>query len=104
MDGDPKHPVHPGPGPEEGAPDYPWIIRYPLQLSGNLIRAGFQSLRPYAPQLIPLLVFLLTIPTLLALSLSSGWFVWRSIAVGWEVPVYLQYGYVFFTDIRSPDH
>ncbi|KIP11421.1 hypothetical protein PHLGIDRAFT_474304 [Phlebiopsis gigantea 11061_1 CR5-6] len=92
MEDDSKHSVHLDHSSEEGVAEYPWVIRYPLQLSSNLIKTGFQFLRPYAPQLIPLLVFILTIPALLALSLSSGWFVWRSIAVGWEVPVHLQYG------------
>lgn len=71
---------------------YPWVVRYSLQIGLDLLKGSFQLIRPYSPQLIPLAVFILTIPALLFFSLSSGWFVWRSIAVGWEVPLYLQYG------------
>lgn len=73
---------------------YPWVVRYSLQLGFDLFKGAFQFVRPYAPQLLPLAVFVLTIPALLFFSFSSGWFVWRSIAVGWEVPLDLQYGCV----------
>lgn len=49
-------------------------------------------LRPFAPQLVPLLVFLALIPIVVSLSLFSGWYVWRNVAVSWKTEVYLQYG------------
>lgn len=67
-------------------------LRYPLKLLFHLFSAGFRLFKPFAPQLIPLAVFLLTVPIIVFSSLSSGWFVWRSIAVGWETEVHLQYG------------
>lgn len=69
-------------------------LRYPLKLIFHIFSAAFRLVKPFAPQLIPLVVFLLTIPIIVFLSLSSGWFVWRSIAVGWETDLNLQYGYV----------
>ncbi|KAL0951392.1 hypothetical protein HGRIS_008088 [Hohenbuehelia grisea] len=48
--------------------------------------------RPFAPQIIPLVVFAFLIPTILALSALAGWIVWRSVPVAWEAPLYLQYG------------
>ncbi|KIK70837.1 hypothetical protein GYMLUDRAFT_296633 [Collybiopsis luxurians FD-317 M1] len=49
-------------------------------------------LRPYSPNLASLFVFLLLIPFIAFLSLSAGFIVWRNIAVGWHIPLYLQYG------------
>lgn len=74
--------------------DTPWIVRVPLRLCADFVSSGFRLVRPYAPQLVPLAVFVCAIPALLFFSLSSGWYVWRSIAVGWEVPLYLQFGCV----------
>ncbi|KAG2369475.1 putative adipose-regulatory protein-domain-containing protein [Suillus spraguei] len=48
--------------------------------------------RPIAPQLIPLFVCLALIPVIILFSLFSGWYVWKNVAVGWEYPLYLQYG------------
>ncbi|KAJ4485970.1 putative adipose-regulatory protein-domain-containing protein [Lentinula aciculospora] len=48
--------------------------------------------RRYTPNLVSLSVFLLFIPFLCALSLSAGVLVWRNVAVGWQMPLYLQYG------------
>ncbi|KAJ3564972.1 hypothetical protein NP233_g7939 [Leucocoprinus birnbaumii] len=53
---------------------------------------GVSVLRPYAPQLIPILVCLFLIPFAVCVSLFAGWRVWKSLSVGWEVPLYLQYG------------
>ncbi|OCH96036.1 hypothetical protein OBBRIDRAFT_702409, partial [Obba rivulosa] len=47
---------------------------------------------PVGPQLVPLVVFLAAIPVIVFLSFAAGWIVWRSIAVGWETEVFLQYG------------
>ncbi|ETW86950.1 hypothetical protein HETIRDRAFT_240515, partial [Heterobasidion irregulare TC 32-1] len=51
-----------------------------------------RTVRPITPQLIPLAICLLLVPFLILLSGLSGVYVWRSVAVGWEVPLYLQYG------------
>lgn len=69
-----------------------WFLRLPLQLCLDLFRATWGSFRSYVPDLIPLVVFVVSIPVLLFFSFSAGWFVWRSIAVGWETDLYLQYG------------
>lgn len=68
------------------------LLRIPFFLF-NMLASGLRLLKPLAPQLIPLTVFVLAIPVVVFFSLSAGWFVWRSIAVGWETTVYLQYGY-----------
>lgn len=75
------------------------LFRIPILLF-NMIASAFRLIRPMAPQLIPLFVFALSIPVVVFFSLSAGWFVWRSIAVGWESTVYLQYGYAF-SSLRS---
>ncbi|KAJ7630793.1 hypothetical protein FB45DRAFT_1058735 [Roridomyces roridus] len=49
-------------------------------------------LRPAIPYILPLLVSLSFVPLILFLSASAGWFVWRNAAVGWQAPIYLQYG------------
>lgn len=49
-------------------------------------------LRPVAPQLVPLFVLFALIPVIVSLSLFSGWYVWRSAAVGWQTEIFLQYG------------
>jgi len=67
------------------------IFRLPI-LFLDMIFSGFRLLKPLAPQLIPLIIFVLSIPVVVFFSLSAGWFVWRSIAVGWETTVHLQYG------------
>ena len=69
-----------------------WLIRLPLQLCLDVFRATWGSFRSAIPELIPLAVFVTSIPILLFFSCSAGWFVWRSIAVGWETDLYLQYG------------
>jgi hypothetical protein len=69
-------------------------LPFPFNFLVNMISSTIRLIKPLAPHLIPLVVFALAIPVVIALSLSAGWFVWRSIAVGWESPLYLQYGYV----------
>lgn len=51
-------------------------------------------LRPVAPQLVPLFVLLTLIPIIVSLSLFSGCYVWKSVAVGWQTEIFLQYGWV----------
>ncbi|CAL1695534.1 unnamed protein product [Somion occarium] len=76
-----------------GIASYAWpILRFPIRLFIDLVSSTVRLVKPLAPQLIPLAVFVLAIPILIFLSLSAGWFVWRSIAVGWESPLFLQYG------------
>ncbi|XP_006463954.1 hypothetical protein AGABI2DRAFT_75106 [Agaricus bisporus var. bisporus H97] len=59
----------------------------------NLVAVnGVSVLRPYAPQLVPIAVCLFLVPFAISLSLYAGWSVWKSLAVGWDVPLYLQYG------------
>ncbi|KAI0697121.1 putative adipose-regulatory protein-domain-containing protein [Cytidiella melzeri] len=70
---------------------YSWIY-FPVQVLSDLLHATWSSFRAYLPQLVPLVVFIVSIPVLLFFSVSAGWFVWRSIAVGWEACLYLQYG------------
>lgn len=67
-------------------------LRYPVKLLYHIFSAGFRLFKPFAPQIVPLAVFILAFPIIVFLSLSSGWFVWRSIAVGWETELHLQYG------------
>ena len=69
-----------------------WLIRLPLQLCLDFLNATWDSIRSFIPELIPFAVFVTSIPILLFFSLSAGWYVWRSAAVGWETNVYLQYG------------
>ncbi|PCH33752.1 hypothetical protein WOLCODRAFT_94101 [Wolfiporia cocos MD-104 SS10] len=54
--------------------------------------AIFRFAIPYTPNLIPLAVFLLSLPVIAFMSISAGWLVWRSVAVAWEAELYLQYG------------
>ncbi|KAF7800046.1 hypothetical protein EIP86_011289 [Pleurotus ostreatoroseus] len=70
----------------------PWLIRLPMRLVQGAVASGYSLFRPYAPQMVPLMAFAITIPILVFFSLSAGWLVWRSIAVSWETNLYLQYG------------
>ncbi|THH06950.1 hypothetical protein EW145_g3728 [Phellinidium pouzarii] len=49
-------------------------------------------LKALYPKLVPLFICLGALPVLVLFSLVAGWTVWDSIAEGWSVPVYLQYG------------
>lgn len=70
------------------------LLFAPLNLLNLVAVNGVSVLRPYAPQLVPIAVCLFLIPFAVCLSLFAGWRVWKSLAVGWEVPLYFQYGYV----------
>ncbi len=63
-------------------------------LNQGVVASVLSLLRPYAPQMVPFMAFAVMIPALVFFSLSAGWIVWRSIAVGWETTLYLQYGCV----------
>ncbi|KAL1748567.1 putative adipose-regulatory protein-domain-containing protein [Schizophyllum fasciatum] len=68
------------------------VAQLPINLALSLVSSGIETLRPFSPQLIPLLICTLLIPVVAFFSLISGLLVWKSLAVGWEVPLYLQYG------------
>lgn len=67
------------------------LIFNPLYQILSLVGRG---VRPFAPVIIPVVICTIAIPILLLFSLSSGFYVWKSVAVGWQTPLYLQYGYV----------
>lgn len=80
---------------EEEEPSFLSRIAFiPVRISLTLISKVFHLLRPLAPQLIPLAVCLIFIPIIVLLSISSGWIVWKNVAVSWETTLWLQYGYV----------
>ncbi|TRM66408.1 hypothetical protein BD626DRAFT_487688, partial [Schizophyllum amplum] len=68
------------------------VVLLPYTLTVSLISSGIETLRPFSPQLIPLLVCTLLIPLIAFFSVIAGVLVWNSLAVGWETPLYLQYG------------
>lgn len=74
---------------------YLWPI-HPIQLFIDLLWAIARLFSPLAPHLVPLAVFSVTLPLIILLSIGSGYFVWKSIAVSWETDLFLQYGYVQF--------
>ena len=64
----------------------------PFTLTLRLLTPFARSLRPWAPQLIPLVVGLSILPLLALLSTGAGFYVWKTAAVSWETPLFLQYG------------
>ncbi|PIL31563.1 hypothetical protein GSI_06265 [Ganoderma sinense ZZ0214-1] len=70
---------------------YLWPI-HPIQLFIDLLWAVARLFSPLAPHLVPLAVFSVTLPLIILLSIGSGYFVWKSIAVSWETELFLQYG------------
>lgn len=71
-----------------------FVMFAPLRLLNLVAVNGISVLRPYAPQLIPIVVCLALVPFAVCLSLAAGWMVWKSLVVGWEAPLFFQYGYV----------
>ena len=67
------------------------VFLYPIELSLSLATS---ALRPIAPQLIPIAVFLLLVPLLVIPAIVSGLYVWYSRAISWESPLFFQYGCV----------
>ncbi|EAU92690.1 hypothetical protein CC1G_01735 [Coprinopsis cinerea okayama7 len=55
-------------------------------------QTGLNLVRPWAPQLVPLVVCLVFIPLILALSTIAGYVVWSNLSAQWETPLYMQYG------------
>ncbi|KAH7928494.1 hypothetical protein BV22DRAFT_1192743 [Leucogyrophana mollusca] len=79
----------------EDGQDFPAVLRvifYPIRLVFKALLGGLGLFRPIAPQLIPLFVCLALIPVIVFFSLFSGWYVWKTVAVGWYSPIDLQYG------------
>lgn len=72
------------------------LILNPLYQILSLVGRGA---RPVAPVIIPVAICTIAIPILILFSLLSGVYVWKSVAVGWETPLYLQYGYASTTAI-----
>lgn len=70
------------------------VVHAPLHLLLSFSSNTVATLRPYAPQIIPVLICILSIPLVILLSVSAGFVVWRSVAVDWEVPIHLQFGCV----------
>jgi len=69
-----------------------FVMFAPLNLLNLVAVNGLSVLRPYAPQLIPIVVCLALVPFAVCLSLVAGWMVWKSLVVGWEAPLFFQYG------------
>ncbi|KAJ6519679.1 hypothetical protein C8R45DRAFT_952357 [Mycena sanguinolenta] len=68
------------------------LLQLPVRLVFSALSSFLAFLHPYFPRVVPLLVCLSFVPLLLLLSASAGWIVWRNVAVGWQTPLYLQYG------------
>ena len=64
----------------------------PFTLALRMLASVARSIRPWVPQLIPLLVGLSIVPLLALLSSGAGFYVWKTAAVSWETPLFLQYG------------
>ena len=75
-----------------GILSYFWPL-HPIRLFIDLLLAALRLVQPLAPQVIPLAVFSVSLPVILFLSVGSGYWVWKSVAVGWEAEIFLQYGY-----------
>jgi hypothetical protein len=65
---------------------------FPFTLSLRILVPLVQSLRAWVPHLIPLLVGFSIVPLLALLSAGAGFYVWKTAAVSWETPLFLQYG------------
>ncbi|KAI0830725.1 hypothetical protein BC628DRAFT_1416243 [Trametes gibbosa] len=74
-----------------GILSYFWPLR-PIRLFIDIILAALRLVQPLAPQLVPLAVFSISLPLIIFLSVGSGYWVWKSVAVGWETEIFLQYG------------
>ena len=90
--------------PDDDAPRSPLLSTYnPLRIVLSILRRCVMYFFPpttslrIASHLVPLLVCLSLIPLVLFSSLFSGWYIWKNIPVSWQVPIYLQYGYVLLS-------
>lgn len=66
------------------------IMIAPVRLGSKIAK----TIQPYTTQLLAISIVLFLVPILITLSLYAGFFVWKSVAVSWKIPLYLQYGYV----------
>ena len=78
-------------------------VHAPLRFLYSFSSVSVAALRPYAPQIIPILVCVLFIPLVILLSVSAGFVVWRSVAVDWETPIHLQFGCVSSLSFNPPN-
>jgi len=67
-------------------------IWFPFTLTLRILAPFARYVRPWVPRLIPLLVGFSIVPLLGFLSASAGFYVWKTAAVSWETPLFLQYG------------
>lgn len=67
-------------------------IWFPFKLMPRILAPFARFIQPWVPQLIPLLVGLSIVPLLALLSTGAGLYVWKTAAVSWETPLFLQYG------------
>ena len=67
-------------------------IWFPFTLAMRVLAPFARFIQPWVPHLIPLLVGLSIVPLLSLLSAGAGFYVWRTAAVSWETPLFLQYG------------
>jgi hypothetical protein len=72
------------------------VLHLPFRLLLSFSSTSVATLRPYAPQIVPLLICVLFIPLVFLLSVFAGFVVWKSVAVDWETPIHLQFGCVLF--------
>jgi Putative adipose-regulatory protein (Seipin) len=70
------------------------VLHVPLRLLHSISSTSIATLRPYAPQIIPVLICVLFIPLVILFSVFAGFVVWRSVAVDWETLIHLQFGCV----------
>jgi hypothetical protein len=68
------------------------LLYLPLNFLLTTVGYALGALRALSPQLVPIVACALFVPGLILASLSAGFVVWRTAAVGWETPVYLNYG------------
>lgn len=71
------------------------IAYYTVHLFLSFLSSTFSALRPFAPQILPVLICIFLIPLVIFISVYAGFVVWKNVAVGWNTPLYLQFGYVF---------
>ncbi|KAF8634480.1 hypothetical protein AX15_000920 [Amanita polypyramis BW_CC] len=57
-----------------------------------ILTSGVDTVRTYAPHIIPLVVCAFLIPLIVVVSILAGWSVWKNASISWEAPLYLQYG------------
>lgn len=92
VDEDDKTLVNANPGDRSSPSLTSRVIWFPFALILRALAPLARSIRPWLPQFIPLLVGISIIPLLALLSSGAGFYVWKTAAVSWETPLFLQYG------------